>query len=71
MTTKKTRSKPEVEAEEMPELDFSKGVRGKHYGMFEGSVVTVRLDPDVAQSFPDSAAVNHGLRELLKIRRAR
>lgn len=71
MTTKKTRSKPEVEAEEMPELDFSKGVRGKHYKQYRASMVTVTLHPDVAQHFPDSEAANEGLRELLRLRGVR
>ena len=46
MTMKKTRSshKPRVEAEPMPETDFSKGVRGKYYEKYRASVVIVKID---------------------------
>jgi hypothetical protein len=53
----------------MPEMDFSRGVRGKYYKRWLESRVTVQLDPDVAQSFPDSESANEGLRALLRIRR--
>lgn len=66
---KKTDDKPAVEADEMPEYDFSKGVRGKYVERYRASRVTVQLDPDVAQEFPDSASANEGLRALLKLRR--
>jgi hypothetical protein len=60
---------PNVEAEEMPEHDFSKGIRGKYYERAKSGAVTVRLDPDVASAFPNDEAVNEGLRTLLRIRR--
>lgn len=66
---KKTDVKPVVEAEEMPEVDFSRGVRGKYYKQYLASMVTVQLEPDVAQHFPDSASANQGLRILLRLRR--
>ncbi len=44
---KKTSAKPAVEAEEMPEVDFSKGVRGKYYKKYRASVVTVSIDGGV------------------------
>lgn len=66
---KKTDDKPAVEADEMPEYDFSKGVRGKYVERYRAAQVTVQLDPDVALEFPDSAAVNEGLRTLLRLRR--
>ena len=71
MTMKKTRSsgKRIVQAEPMPETDFSKGVRGKYAERYRAAQVTVKLDPDVAQEFPDSAAANEGLRTLLRLRR--
>jgi hypothetical protein len=53
----------------MPETDFSKGIRGKYYERAMAGVVMVRLDPDVAASFPDDQAVNEGLRSLLRIKR--
>ena len=62
---------PAVEAEDIPEVDFSKGVRGKHYKQYLASMVTVQLHPDVAQYFPDSDAANEGLRELLRLRGVR
>jgi hypothetical protein len=47
------------------EYDFRGGVRGKYASRYaEGSNVVV-LDPDVAKAFPDAAAVNDALRELV------
>jgi hypothetical protein len=57
-----------VEAEDIPEVDFSKGVRGKYYKRYFAPKVTVQLDADVAEQFNDSAAANEGLRELLRRR---
>jgi hypothetical protein len=49
--------------------DFSRGVRGKYAGRFaEGSNVIV-LDPDVAEVFSDSKAVNEALRLLARMAR--
>ncbi len=62
------RQRPHVEAEDIPEVDFSKGVRGKHHKQYLASMVTVQLHPDVAQHFPDSESANEGLRELLRKR---
>ena len=68
---KKTRPSPKrkVQAEPMPEVDFSNGVRGNYVKRYRASRVTVQLDPDVAQEFPDSASANDGLRALLRHRR--
>lgn len=41
--------KPKAQAEPMPETDFSKGVRGKHYEKYRASVITVRIDGGVAK----------------------
>jgi hypothetical protein len=54
------------------EYDFSGGVRGKYYEAYQKAnniliTNTVILDPDVAQVFPDSAAVNEALRLLTKL----
>jgi hypothetical protein len=54
-----------------PEYDFAElkgAVRGKYYRRIlkEGSNIVV-LDPDVAEVFKDSAAVNDVLRSLLKV----
>jgi hypothetical protein len=64
----KASARPAVEAEDIPEVDFRDGVRGKHYKQYLASMVTVQLHPDVAQFFPDSESANEGLRELLRIR---
>jgi len=50
-----------------PEYDFSEGVRGKHYQAYQRASNVVVLDPDVAEIFPDSVAVNEALRMLAKI----
>ena len=49
---KKTDVKPSVEAEDIPETDFSQGVRGKHHKQYLASMVTIQLHPDVAEFFP-------------------
>jgi len=48
--------------------DFPAGLqRGKYAArMADGSNI-VRLDPDVARAFPDSASVNEALRSLIRI----
>jgi hypothetical protein len=52
-------------ADEMrPEYDFSGGVRGKFYKEYMKGTNVVLLDPDVAEVFPDSQAVNTALRVL-------
>jgi len=58
-----------AQAEPMPEMDFSNGVRGKYAERYHAKRVTVQLDPDVAQLFPDSASANEGLRMLIRLRR--
>ena len=48
-----------------PEYDFSGGIRGKYAKRFaQGSTVVV-LEPDVAERFPNSEAVNRALRKLI------
>ncbi|MDP2324828.1 MAG: hypothetical protein Q8N51_12460 [Gammaproteobacteria bacterium] len=49
--------------------DFSKGVRGKYAKRYKEGTNVVLLDPDVAREFPDSAAVNEALRQLLRDRK--
>ena len=46
------------------EYDFSKGVRGKYAARYRQGSNIVRLDPDVAEVFPDERAVNDALRVL-------
>ena len=50
-----------------PEYDFSGGVRGKYVKRIaEGSNIVV-IDPDLAQRFGDSKAVNRALRGLVEL----
>jgi hypothetical protein len=51
------------------EYDFSGGVRGKHAAFVAGRTNLVILDPDVAEVFPDSQAVNEALRLLARLAR--
>ena len=53
------------------EFDYSKAIRGKHFKrlLAEGANVIV-LEPDIAKSFPNSAAVNDALRSLLELTRS-
>ena len=51
-----------------PDLDFSKGVRGKYSNQLpEGANVAI-IDPALHADFPDSESVNRALRALLAIR---
>jgi hypothetical protein len=51
------------------EYDFSGGVRGKHHEAYRRGTNVVLLDPDVAEVFKDSEAVNTALRLLLTLAR--
>ena len=54
------------------EYDFANmkgGVRGKYASAFEKTAVTVLLDSDVANIFPDSQSVNEALRTLARVLR--
>jgi hypothetical protein len=53
------------------EYDFSRGIRGKYAKRFSQGTNLVLLDPDVATKFPNAAAVNKALREVLKSRSKR
>lgn len=60
--------KRESENNEMlDQYDFSKGVRGKYAKAYHQGSNIVVLDPDVAQRFPNSEAVNQALRSLANI----
>ena len=52
------------------EYDFTHGVRGTHYRAYRAGTNVVVLDPDVAEVFTDSAAVNQALRQLVKLAKA-
>ena len=58
----------EVEMRAEYDFDYSTAVRGKYYRQLlkEGANVVV-LDPDVAEAFRGSAAVNDALRSLLRV----
>jgi hypothetical protein len=68
------KAKTEVREPEMrAEYDFRGGVRGKYAGRLARGATVVALEPDVAERFPDSKAVNEALRALVALadRRAR
>jgi hypothetical protein len=62
---------PDVDSdpEMLDEYDFRGGVRGKYAARFAAGSNVVVLDPDVAEVFPDSHAVNEALRLLVGIAR--
>ena len=49
--------------------DFGVLVRGKYTARLQASSNVVLLDPDVAELFPNAAAVNAALRSLAEIAR--
>lgn len=51
------------------EYDFSRGVRGKHHRAYRVGTNVVVLEPDVADAFPNSSAVNRALRTLVDVAR--
>lgn len=51
----------------LPEYDFSNAVRGNYYDRYRQSTNVVVLDPDIADVFPNAAAVNEALRALVKV----
>jgi hypothetical protein len=53
------------------EYDFSNGVRGKYAQRFREGTNVVVLAPEVAEMFPDSAAVNDALKALVQIAKRR
>jgi len=60
----------EMEDELRPEYDFAQmqgGIRGKYVERHRTGTNLVLLDPDVAQAFPNDAAVNEALRLLIQV----
>ncbi len=49
------------------EYDFRGGIRGRYAARFRNGVNVVVLDPDVAEAFGSSEAVNRALRALLDV----
>ena len=63
--------KQEDESDTMrQEYDFSSGARGKHHEAYRRGTNVILLEPDVAEVFKDSAAVNAALRALARVARA-
>ncbi|MEG4803898.1 hypothetical protein QUB63_00555 [Microcoleus sp. ARI1-B5] len=60
----------EMEDELLAEYDFTQmkgGVKGKYVERYRAGTNLVLLDPDIAQAFPNDAAVNEALRMLIEI----
>ncbi|HEY6246207.1 MAG TPA: hypothetical protein VIX17_19810 [Pyrinomonadaceae bacterium] len=57
----------ESDPDMLDEYDFSNGVRGKYVDRFAKGSNVIVLDPDVAEVFPDSEAVNQALRAFAEI----
>lgn len=55
----------DVVKEDRAEYDFRGGQRGKHADRFADGSNIVVLDPDIAERFKDSRAVNEALRQLV------
>ena len=69
MKTNKTRIAA-TDADTMrPEYDFSNAVRGVTAARYARGTNVVLLDPDVAELFPDTRAVNEALRTLARLAR--
>ena len=56
-----------IDADMLPEYDFSGGVRGKYFDRYQQGTNLVLLEPDIAEAFPDSASVNRALRVLVNV----
>ncbi|MEG5214570.1 hypothetical protein QUB48_02295 [Microcoleus sp. ARI1-A5] len=59
-----------MEDELLAEYDFTQmkgGVKGKYVERYRAGTNLVLLDPDIAQAFPNDAAVNEALRMLIEI----
>jgi len=50
------------------EYDFSGGIRGKYVERLKEGSNVVLISPELSEKFPNEAAVNDALRELLRIR---
>jgi len=56
------------EIEMLDEYDFSQAVIGKYAKQYAEGTNIVVLEADVAKVFPDSAAVNQALRQIIEER---
>ncbi len=50
-----------------PDLDFSKGVRGKYNNLLAKGTNVAIIEPELHAHFPDSESVNRALHALLAI----
>ena len=70
MKANKSKKSARADADTMrAEYDFSNAVRGVTAARYAQGANVVLLDPDVAQLFPDSQAVNEALRTLTRLGR--
>ncbi len=69
VSKKRTARRPGRVAEDdmHPEYDFSNAKPNPYASRFKAGMTVVVLDSDVAESFPDAAAVNDALRALARI----
>jgi hypothetical protein len=51
----------------LPHYEFRGAVRGKYAARYREGTNVVLLEPDVAERFPDAAAVNRALRALAEV----
>ncbi|MDA3790606.1 MAG: hypothetical protein PF503_19195 [Desulfobacula sp.] len=51
----------------MEEYDFSKGIRGKYSKRFTEGTNVVVIDPDVAEYFFNTKAINDALRSIIPV----
>ena len=51
----------------LEEYDFSKGIRGKYAERYNKGTNVIVIDPDVAEYFSDSKAINDTLRSMIPI----
>lgn len=69
MKNSNTRKRPQDDDTMRPEYDFSKAVRGVTAARYAQGTNVVLLDPDVAELFPDTQAVNEALRTFARLTR--
>jgi hypothetical protein len=55
----------DTEEDDIPEVDFRDGVRGKYFERYQQGTNVVLLEPDMAKVFQGSDVVNQALREYL------
>jgi len=62
-----TRVREEDDGEMLPVYDFANAVRGKYFESYKQGTNVVLLDADVAEVFPNAAAVSDALRLLVAL----